>query len=140
MTKTSIRLLAASALALSAGFIGFSQASAFTLDQGSVILAQAGGGSGGAGGGSGGAGSSGGAGGGAGGDPAAVPGNPEPQKNSGMGTNQPTGGARGADPSVGSPSAGVPAQCAAMTNASERAACIERNRATSPSAPASPRR
>lgn len=127
MTKTSIRLLAVSALALSAGFIGFNQASAFTLDQAPIVLAQAGGGAGGAGAGAGGE-STGSTGGPSGGDPAAVPGNPEPNKNSGMGSDQPTGGARGANPAVGSPSAGVPAQCAAMTNASERAACIERNR------------
>jgi hypothetical protein len=115
MSKTTIRLLAVSAIALSAAFIGHQQASAFSFAS-SFMLAQAGGGAG-----SGAAGSPGGAPG-TGSPPGAGP--------AGSGGGTASGASPGDTPTTGapSPSMGVPAQCASITAAAERQACIDRER------------
>ena len=114
MSKRTFRLLAIAALALSAAFLGHHQASAFSLGS-SFILSQAGGGAGG--GGAGGAPGSGG-----------TPGTPGSTPGALGSTGTPGTGSDAAPglPDSRSPSAGVPAQCASITNASERAACIKR--------------
>jgi hypothetical protein len=116
MSNMTIRLLAVSVIALGAGSIGFTQAQAFSFPS-SFLLAQAGGGAGPTtGGASGGAGpATGGASGGA----------NVGAKGSGGAGGVGAGAGAGAGGS-GSGSAGVPAQCASITDASERQACMNR--------------
>lgn len=121
MSKKITKLLAVSAVAVSAAFIGYGQASAFSFAP-TFMLAQS----------SGGAGTGSGQGG--------VPSTANPSAKSGSagsptgGANQPAPGSTtpgattpgATSPNAASPSAGVPAACAAITSATERQSCIQR--------------